>query len=229
MQGVMAGLSEIIPRGGRVIDVGVGTGRFAKPLQEMGYDVVGIDISKRMMAKAKEKGVENLFFSDVHRTPFRDSSFESALLVHVLHLVSDWPAVVAEAARVSRGTLVSVLEKEDGDDPGADYRSARTAKGYPTRGFDRGERELGTVVPPDRRIRVVHANREGSPEQEMRRFERKEMSVTWDVPDEVHREIIDELRTQYGGRTLRWVATIDVAVWSTKSLRGRFVPPSQKG
>ena len=39
-----------------VLDVGVGTGRFAKPFQDHGLEVVGIDIAKRMLEKAAEKG-----------------------------------------------------------------------------------------------------------------------------------------------------------------------------
>src|SRR5580698_6860823 len=54
-------------RRGPVIDVGVGTGRFALPLQGMGLEVVGIDISRGMMAKAREKGAENLLYADVQQ------------------------------------------------------------------------------------------------------------------------------------------------------------------
>ena len=39
----------------RILDVGVGTGRFAKPLQDYGFEVSGINIAKKMMSKAVEK------------------------------------------------------------------------------------------------------------------------------------------------------------------------------
>ena len=35
-----------------ILDAGVGTGRFAEPLQENGLEVVGIDIAKKMISKA---------------------------------------------------------------------------------------------------------------------------------------------------------------------------------
>jgi SAM-dependent methyltransferase len=38
--------------------------------------------------------------ADATRLPFRDASFPAALIVHVLHLVSDWRAVIAEIKRV---------------------------------------------------------------------------------------------------------------------------------
>jgi predicted TPR repeat methyltransferase len=43
-----------------ILDVGVGTGRFAKPLQNHKLNIVGIDIARRMLEKATAKGVRNL-------------------------------------------------------------------------------------------------------------------------------------------------------------------------
>ena len=56
-----------------------------------GSAVVGVDISGRMMEKAREKGVTELIFADVHGTPFKDGSFDAALIVHLLHLVRTGP------------------------------------------------------------------------------------------------------------------------------------------
>ncbi len=53
---------------GKILDVGCGTGRVSIPLAEMGFDVVGIDISPTYIdianKRAKEKGLESkaLFF-----------------------------------------------------------------------------------------------------------------------------------------------------------------------
>lgn len=43
-----------------VLDAGVGTSRFAKPLLMRGMRVVGVDISGEMLLYAKEKAYENL-------------------------------------------------------------------------------------------------------------------------------------------------------------------------
>ncbi|MDH5374859.1 MAG: class I SAM-dependent methyltransferase [Candidatus Bathyarchaeota archaeon] len=40
-----------------ILDVGVGTARFSKPLQNRGYYVVGIDVSLKMLRKAFERGM----------------------------------------------------------------------------------------------------------------------------------------------------------------------------
>lgn len=51
-----------------ILDAGVGTGRFAKPLQDNGFDALGIDIAEKMINKAVEKGAKNLHaLSDRHR------------------------------------------------------------------------------------------------------------------------------------------------------------------
>jgi SAM-dependent methyltransferase len=48
-----------------IFDVGVGTARFSKPLQDHGYYVVSIDVSLKMLRKAVERGVRNLLESSV--------------------------------------------------------------------------------------------------------------------------------------------------------------------
>jgi phospholipid N-methyltransferase len=48
-------LAELCPSGGRVLEMGVGTGRIAIPLAERGLRVRGVEASTRMLAKLAEK------------------------------------------------------------------------------------------------------------------------------------------------------------------------------
>src|SRR6266508_4204843 len=57
-------------RGKRVLEVGVGTGRFAVPLQKSGIDLIGIDISHAMVELGLAKGLRNVVFADAARLPF---------------------------------------------------------------------------------------------------------------------------------------------------------------
>ncbi len=90
-----------------LLEVGVGTGRIALPLQSQGFSVTGLDASRSMISRARSKGVERLVRGNAYRVPFRASSFDYALFVHVLTLLGDPGAALRGAARVSRrGMLV---------------------------------------------------------------------------------------------------------------------------
>jgi ubiquinone/menaquinone biosynthesis C-methylase UbiE len=64
-----------------MLDVRVGTGRFALPLSEKGLQIVGVDISAPMMRQARRKGPRDLVRVDARRLPFRDHSFDTVLIV----------------------------------------------------------------------------------------------------------------------------------------------------
>ena len=56
-------------QGSRTLEIAVGTGRLAKPLQDRGIDIVGIDVSTRMLSRAKEKGTRSLVRGKVTPCP----------------------------------------------------------------------------------------------------------------------------------------------------------------
>lgn len=66
--------------GARVLDIGCGAGRTTGPLAELGFDVVGIDVSEPMVHEAQSL-VPNVPFitSDVSALGFHDAVFEYAL------------------------------------------------------------------------------------------------------------------------------------------------------
>jgi len=76
-----------------------------------------------MMAKAREKKLRNLVRADAHRLPFRDRTFDGAIMIHVLHLVHDWVQVVREVGRVTRKVIVAEVEGGEGFGPGQDIWS----------------------------------------------------------------------------------------------------------
>lgn len=92
---------------GRVLELGVGTGRMALPLHRAGVtDLVGVDLSEPMMRKLVENAGGAMPFplaqADGLALPFPDDAFGAAYLCHVLHLIPQWQAAVAELVRVVR-------------------------------------------------------------------------------------------------------------------------------
>src|SRR2546428_4891425 len=77
-------------QGKRVLEVGVGTGRYAVPLQKSGVRVVGVDISRKMVEFGLAKGLRDVVFADAARLPFVSGAFDVAPPNHCLHLIPDW-------------------------------------------------------------------------------------------------------------------------------------------
>ena len=112
----MCGRVSGMKRGGLFLDAGVGTGRFGTTLAEA-YPgrVVGIDVSTDMLAQARAKSaVIQLVRGDLRRLPFPDASFNGVLVVHILHLIERWQAVIDELRRVIVPGGVLMLGAEQG-------------------------------------------------------------------------------------------------------------------
>jgi ubiquinone/menaquinone biosynthesis C-methylase UbiE len=100
----------------RVLELGVGTGRIGGPLARAGYEVVGVDLSSRMLDRlranlAAEPGLAVFpVRATATRLPFRAGSFDVVSWTHVLHLVPRWRAALREALRVVRpgGLLIDL-------------------------------------------------------------------------------------------------------------------------
>ena len=52
---IVAQLLELLPRAGRVLDVGCGYGRIAVPLARAGFDVTGLDIAPNLVRAARRE------------------------------------------------------------------------------------------------------------------------------------------------------------------------------
>jgi SAM-dependent methyltransferase len=94
-------LEPYLPKG-RLLEIGVGTGLIATAFAESGWDVAGVDLSEQMLARAAGRIPGRIVRADAAALPITTASVDACLAVHVLHLVGDAPAVVAEVARVLR-------------------------------------------------------------------------------------------------------------------------------
>lgn len=92
--------------GERVLDLGAGTGRFAKFASESAR-VTALDASLDMLQKARAKGGFDLVLADAQALPFRRDAFDATLIVMVLHQLADYRRALREVARVSRRVVIA--------------------------------------------------------------------------------------------------------------------------
>ena len=106
--------------GGRILEVGVGTG-ISLPDYSRANRICGVDISEPMLMKAQERvaehkmtHVEGLWVMDAEHLTFPDASFEAVLLVAVLeHTREPW-RILAETRRVLKrgGRAIMVVPND---------------------------------------------------------------------------------------------------------------------
>lgn len=87
---------------GFVVDVGCGTGIATAALSEHGWEVVGVDLSRRELeiARRKHRSGLGLMIADAARLPIRGDSVDAVVSLTIHTDVDDWAAVVSEAARI---------------------------------------------------------------------------------------------------------------------------------
>jgi ubiquinone/menaquinone biosynthesis C-methylase UbiE len=116
-------LEMIAEPGGRILDVGCGTGQFAALALEHrpGITVTGLDLSRKMLAKAHGRLANGrrsfrMVQGDSHSLPFADGSFDIVTCAHSFHHYPDQARVVREMHRVLRpgGRVIIVDGDRDG-------------------------------------------------------------------------------------------------------------------
>jgi ubiquinone/menaquinone biosynthesis C-methylase UbiE len=203
-----------------ILDVGVGTGRFALPLQKAGLDVIGIDISRKMISKAQDKRVRNLMFADARLLPFKQKAFDVAISVHLLHLISNWQLTLVEICRVTRSFLVS-LSYANKEPVGEAYDQLLRRYGYERHRLGKSERELKDVVAPAKCVPVTAY--ETLSDVSLANFAQRTSSSQWEIPVEVNQKVVDELRGRFAGKT--FTQELGILIWRIDDLRTRFEKP----
>jgi len=102
---VAAALAAHLVRPARVVEIGVGTGRIARLLLDLGLPVVGVDLSRPMMerlrlAQPARSPALHLIQGDASALPLAARAATAIVAVHVFHLVGDAEAAMQEVLRV---------------------------------------------------------------------------------------------------------------------------------
>ncbi len=103
----------------RVLDLGFGTGRHTIWLAEKGFEVYGIDISRKgkeiTEKKIKERNLKNVYLktADMHDIPFDKDFFDAVIATYVLehNTLSDLKKAISEVYRVTKpkGIIIATL------------------------------------------------------------------------------------------------------------------------
>jgi len=104
-------LSRILPyaAGKRVLEAGCGTGLLLQHVDAVADQAVGVDLSRGMISKARERGL-NVVQGDLMNLPFPDEHFDVIYSCKVLAHVPDPARVMAELDRVTRKGGRLILE-----------------------------------------------------------------------------------------------------------------------
>ncbi len=99
--------------GASLLDVGTGTGHFARRFSRAGLRVTGLDPDLRALAFARSRGEGVGYLAgDGQALPFADGSFEYCTAITSLCFVPGAPSALAEMWRVSRrGVLLGLLNR----------------------------------------------------------------------------------------------------------------------
>jgi len=103
-------LKMAVPSVGKGLEVGVGSGRFAKPLGIL----FGVEPSDRMAQIARDRGI-NVYKGLAEDLPFQDEEFDFVLLAVTICFVNDSEKSLSEAKRVLKNgsrLIVAIVDKE---------------------------------------------------------------------------------------------------------------------
>ena len=96
--------SGLLPSQGVILDAGCGTGQVSVPLAELGYQILGVDISAEMIAISQSKlpGHSPSVYqvADVCNLPYPDASFDAVIVSKLFQHVENWQDACRELVRV---------------------------------------------------------------------------------------------------------------------------------
>ena len=199
---ILEALSGVLSEKGLILDAGVDTGRFAAPLQAKGLRIVGVDISARMLEKAKAKRVQNILQADLCALPFRDHRFSDTISIHVLHLIKRWKCALGEIGRVTTHRFISVAfvkEPSDAETIRDFYDQVCNQLGFVVHHPGVRERELPDLLSPDSEKLIATLERPVDVTKLIDDYEARVYSAQWPVPEDVHQQAVQAMRERFKG------------------------------
>ena len=190
-----------------MLEVGTGTGRISIPLLNGGANVIGCDLSLKMMAVLQQKLRQaRLVQADACLLPFPSGRFQALITCHVMHLVGPWRAALKEYRRLlePQGVYINARTEQVGkpsigsqvEDHWKSFvqehgASPRRPGVQSTEELHQELVEMGSSL---RQVEVVHFTRTFSIDEVIQRIADRIDSPTWTIPDPILKASIDEVR-----------------------------------
>jgi ubiquinone/menaquinone biosynthesis C-methylase UbiE len=109
---LLAELLVSFPDRRTLLEVGCGTGHFARWFEQQGLATVGVDSSAAMLDEARRLGRGLLVQADACALPFADRTFDLVTLIATLEFLADPARALKEVVRVARhGLLVGTFNR----------------------------------------------------------------------------------------------------------------------
>lgn len=158
-----------VPAGGRILELGCGSGWMSEMLAVLGYRVCGtslapddIEVAERRVAALAAKGVvAELQFrlapmESVHEALGAEAGFDAAFVFEALHHAFDWQAAIASAARCLRpGGVLLICNEPNLLHTCVSYRVARLSNTHEI-GMSRSALVRQLRMSGFRRIEILH-------------------------------------------------------------------------
>jgi len=192
-----------------LLELGVGTGRIALPLIARGYRYIALDVNPAMLEVLRQKAAGvmrkvRLLQADARAIPLPEESVHGVIVVHLWHLLPDWPKALAEALRVLKpgGVLLEGWDQVEAEPEWRlqeRWRALVEAEGVEVeRG--RHRRRLAEVEEALKRLglkpktrQVVAWREERTLREALEALQDRLYSFTQAVPEEVHAQVMPRL------------------------------------
>lgn len=200
--------------------------------------IVGLDAARRMLERARLKGVPRLVQGSAHRLPFPDGAFDAALFVHVLHVLDRPETAIREAGRVATGGVYALVNPTSLEPrpPSTEESALRllredlAAHGWivpeRTGGPGRREAELLGAHPPDETFTIADEERTEPLAKRLDMIARRASRHFRTVPPELLDPAIARVRAQLGDRTKTFRHLELLVHWANATARG--IPASAR-
>jgi len=195
-----------------VLEVGVGTGRIARPLAAHGIEVVGVDVAPRMLQRLRDQLQPGQarsvlpILGDATALPFHSGSFAAVLAFHVFHLILPLEPALEELRRalVRGGVLIHEDTRYGGsghwDASQGKWKELMAAKGYSTRSWPSIEdihAKMRSIGGTCRTIVFAEGEESRTPAENLRRIVERIDSWTWEIADEAFADCLAEFEPWY--------------------------------